>query len=339
MDGMTTAEFEYPNLRYWIFASPETNQAVGDLQLIFRPLEPVLKVSSIEQQATLSLSAEIKVRFTAKREVRSRTSISVKIECSSQNPLSWFVDIAYRLENFFSLFLGFSCPLKRVAFPEFERTTTLNGGRANKRGKIEQLVIVRANQQQLTVALLKWLSFKKEFHSFESLVYGTVRRSKLFVETEFLALAQALEGFHRLTSTGLVTDEPTFRSIRRLLLKVIDRCCQNPALKQRLRESLEHANEISFGSRMIDLFSRISSQNLSALIGDSVEFAKQVKATRNYLTHIGGSPRKTVLTDVSDIFQANQKLHALLRLLVFLELGISENTAFEPVYRQAKKWK
>jgi hypothetical protein len=339
VDGMKTAVFEYPNLRYWIFASPETSHSDNDLQLAFRPLEPVLKVSSLEQQATLSLGTEIKVRFTAKREVRSRTTISVRIECLFQNPLAWFIDIAYRLENFFSLFLGFSCPLKRVQFSDYERATTLNGGLKQRRGKTDQLVIVRANQQQLTIALLRWLSFQKEFRSFESLVYGTVRRSKLFVETEFLALSQALEGFHRLTSTKQVADSSTFKAVRRILIKVIDRCCQDGALKQRLRESLEHANDISFGNRMIDLFSRVSPENLHALIGNSLEFEKQVKSTRNYLTHIGGPPTKTVLTDVSDIFGANQKLHGLLRLLVFLELGISEYTAFEPVNRQAQKWK
>ena len=119
------------------------------------------------------------------------------------------------------------------------------------------------------------------------------------METEFLSLAQALESFHRVST----------------------------------------ATDMSFAARTKALLGSISYQHQKALIGDDVEqFVVTVRDTRNYFTHVGDKKKPTVVTAMSDLFLLSQKLHALLRLLMLIHIGLPEDQVFEPVLHQSKKW-
>jgi hypothetical protein len=45
-----------------------------------------------------------------------------------------------------------------------------------------------------------------------------------------------------------------------------------------------------------------------------------------------------VLTEATDLFLFNQKLHAFLRLLVLLRIGFEEGEVREPVQYQSGRW-
>jgi hypothetical protein len=46
-----------------------------------------------------------------------------------------------------------------------------------------------------------------------------------------------------------------------------------------------------------------------------------------------------VLTRASELFNFNQRLHALLRLLMLMRLGFPEEKVFEPIFQQSRQWK
>lgn len=78
------------------------------------------------------------------------------------------------------------------------------------------------------------------FDAVERLALEVLRKSKLFIETEFLALAQALEGVHRATMSTSGTDRVTPKTIRKALRTTLDSLPIPAELKERICTSMMH---------------------------------------------------------------------------------------------------
>jgi hypothetical protein len=70
--------------------------------------------------------------------------------------------------------------------------------------------VIQCTPEQLCIALDRWFSVPDGLRQIENLIYGTIRNSSLFVETEFLSLAQAIESFHGVTDNSVLMPEPEF---------------------------------------------------------------------------------------------------------------------------------
>jgi hypothetical protein len=163
-------------------------------------------------------------------------------------------------------------------------------------------------------------------------------RMEELVETEFLSLAQALESFHRLTDKTTVADSAVFKSFLKLICHFIGETCGDSPLESRFLAAIRYANEPTFRSRIESLLARIKHESLSKLVGDHVTFEQTLRETRNYFTHPGIRKQKHVLTDGKGLFLFNQKLHVLLRLLIFKNLGFPEEVVFDQVFQQLHRW-
>ena len=117
------------------------------------------------------------------------------------------------------------------------------------------------------------------------------RKGKLFLETEFLSLAQALEGVHRVTTHGGVVDRATFRQIRKKIVALLKQGKVDPLLARRICDSLSHANDLTFAGRLSELCRRMSGALLERVEIDPEEFASAVVAVRNFYTHAGSTMR------------------------------------------------
>jgi hypothetical protein len=195
--------------------------------------------------------------------------------------------------------LGTSIRLQTVQLKTDKTIGSVLRADHSKKQPPDTSVWIQCTASQLATAIIRWLSEPEEFGSLEGLVYGTIRRSALFVETEFLSLAQALESFHRVSS----------------------------------------GTDVNFANRIKALLASISDQHRKQLIGDdSQQFVNTLRDTRNYFTHVGGKKKAGVLRGMSELFLFSQKLHALLRLLMLIHIGLPEDQVFEPVLRQSRKW-
>ena len=197
---------------------------------------------------------------------------------------------------------------------------------------------IRCDGTQLASVILRWLETLEAFRPFEALAYGTVRNSKMFVETEFLSLAQAIESFHRVTDDVGIIEQENFKTILASLQNTIVALCGDSDIATRLHETIRQANEPNFKERMTKLFSRINEQNLKRLLVDVNEFEQTLRQTRNFFTHPGIKKKSKVLTNPRDMFLFNQKLHAFLRLLVLIHLGFPEQPAVEVAVQQSSRW-
>ncbi len=82
----------------------------------------------------------------------------------------------------------------------------------------------------------------------------------------------------------------------------------------------------------------INPERLMKLIGDPVIFERTLRQTRNHFTHPVIRKKANVLSDAKQIFLFNQKLHALLRLLMLKNIRFSEEDVFEQVFQQSRRW-
>jgi len=331
--------FSYSGLHEWIALHPQISRTERELVVTHgTDLPAIFDLSSRAIHSRIKLEIIPRLQHRSSGEYDSRHELRLLVEPAEPRSLEWFLNVGYRFEHVFSLLLGTSVALKSVVISRDDETGWLVRKTNHKAEKTDPAVWVRCSHLQLALAVLSWLDTPEEFRSLENLIYGTIRQSSLFVETEFLSLAQALESFHRLTDHSTVADSGLFRRVLDELRAAIARLCENSELVNRLNDSIQHANEPSFKVRIQRLLARLSENHRRKLVGDEVEFEKTLRHTRNHFTHPGIEKKSRVLTSAKDIFLLNQKLHALLRLLMLMHIGLPVDEVFEPVFQQATKW-
>jgi len=294
-------------------------------------------VRTDKTRVILSAGSDVEISSSGRHSAANRPR--VKVEPAEPASLERVFDLASRFEDFLSLFLGASIRLLTV---EFNISDGRKGWLVRRQpGKIEKhdpQASFTCDFSQLAAAIAAWFSATEDVRPLQNFVYGTVRDSSMFVETEFLSLAQALESLHRLTDSTTLAVASTFKRICTSIIDTIRVVCPNSALARRLEESVQFANEPSFRNRIEALLARLNPEDARVLLGDPTQFEQTLRQTRNYLTHLGIHTQSRVLTSARDLFLFNQKLHALLRLLMLMNVGFPENVVFEAIRFQSQKW-
>lgn len=130
-----------------------------------------------------------------------------------------------------------------------------------------------------------------------------LRKSKLFSETEFLSLAQALEGFGRIRFASGVRTKVVYATLIEQTYDLL---------------SVDFAN---------------------AFLGERTSFVHKVVQTRNYYTHLGSKKGAAATQDGSELFYLNKSLQAFLRCVMLIDLGVPEQYLKEPIVYQATRWR
>ena len=195
------------------------------------------------------------------------------------------------------------------------------------------------SRDQLAHAIAIWSCLPSKFDSVENLALEVLRKSKLFMETEFLALAQALEGFHRATTNTSAADRPTLRKVRKAIRAALDAQGIAPELKEKICNSMAHAGEPELAQRLAALCQLITAPTLERMGIVPETFISKVKDTRNFYTHAGGSVRSNKKpVEGKELFLLNQKMRAVLRCVMLLFLGLPEKQIADVIVRDATKW-
>jgi hypothetical protein len=338
---LVSARCSYAGLGDWL-RSPTQINLTNEALLIRHPTQP----PSLVDFCVLAnkTHVDLRVASTLKWSPSGWHSASgdvpqLLIESTGAASLEWFLNTACRFENFFSLCVGTSVLLRTVQL-------TNSAGREGwlvypHLGRVEKpdpQAQIRCNDSDLAGSMAAWLTTSERLRPIENLIFGTIRNTSMFVETEFLSLAQALESFHRLTHATTLAESLTFKRALKVLLKAIDSSGANAALARRLADGVRYANEPSFKNRVESLLALLPSHHVLALLGDPTAFEQTLRQTRNFFTHPGTTRQSHVLGDAKAIFLFNQRLHALLRLLMLVSVGFSEDTVFEMVQYQSSRW-
>jgi hypothetical protein len=250
-----------------------------------------------------ALEAEVICEIFAQGTSRFQSVPRVRIVPTKPRSLAWYWMIGPRLENFFSLILGTSVSLKGVQLFQDKEVGWLVKRFQTRDEKIIYANWVRCEPQQMAAALDKWLEVPEDSRPVETIVLNVLRKSSLFVETEFLSLAQALEGYGR------------------------------------IRFSTAHSKKkLIFADGIQQTYDLLSPDFAAKLLGEKAKFVSKVVQTRNYFTHLGSMKKAEVVSD-GRLFFLNERLQAFIRCVMLIDLGIPESALREPILYQATRWK
>lgn len=300
---LTLAKFSFAGLSEW-FPSAFTETWEPERIVVTIPSEPREMLDVSVYQTKLRVTVKLVPEFTSGETDLSRISrsvVSIEVKYSDPESLDTYRIVASRLENLFSLLTGGSVALDTLFIYRDEESGHVITKRLNPRSHFDRMQCAVCSPSELAQAISIWLCLPSEFEAVETLALEVLRKSKLFVQTEFLALAQALEGFHRATDS--------------------------------------QKNDPVLAARLTALCERFSQKTLSSMKVDPATFTSNVVVTRNFLTHAGGSekPNKKPVKG-KDLFLLNQRMRSILRGGMLLHLGIPEAKIADVLAREANKW-
>jgi hypothetical protein len=272
------------------------------------------------------------------REIR--THVVIEVTPAGQESLGYFIDTGNRLENLFSLLTGTSLGMETFFIYRGDDSGILMKKQHEFVEPFKPFESVRSANSRYQDAITIWLSESSRFRAIENLLLGVLRKGKLFLETEFLSLAQALEGFHRVTGKDDKLDKATFKELREKIEQFLKDQNVDEETAKRVNSAVSMSNQTSFRSRLKELCSRITEETLDKMEIAPAEFIDAIVHTRNFLTHAGGSPdEKKQPVMGSDMFFLNWKMRALLRGVFLLHLSFPEQEFKDLIVREATKWK
>jgi hypothetical protein len=173
----------------------------------------------------------------------------------------------------------------------------------------------------------RWFTSLELLAPIYDLLFGTLFDPDSFVRTKFVNLTQALESFHRRTEGGTYISSGEFVVVRDALNAAIPTHTPSP-LKQKLSDSIGYSNEYSLRKRLKELFQSLDRSTVEMLkIHDVAGTVEQIVKTRNYLTHFNEEQKTSMVDDVVAMHYMNERLTALLFVLIVRKLGIDESAA------------
>jgi hypothetical protein len=301
--SLDSAVYYFTKLHH-LLPKPWSTQLSNETHSYAVPMDPteVFKFTSKEMDSEVICEVRAGGGWTAKRGVAIRPQSRLRVLPYTPQSLDWFNALAFRLENFFTLFLGTSLSVKHVQVIKGEDAGWVIQKINNRNEKIHLQMWVRCPFEAVSKALMKWLAVPDDKQSIELTVLGVVRKSTLFNETEFLSLAQALEGFGRITFVYKRSARPSFATL----------------IKQ--------------------TYELLSPEFAEQLLDNKDDFTKKVVQTRDYYTHLGNVKKTAAVRDSSELFLLNKRLHAFLRCVILIDLGIPEQYLKDPILYQATRW-
>ena len=341
---LTSARYSFSGLSDWL---PKATSEAWDAEYItlkipLKDREIVdFSVRDNRVRVTIKVFSQLTSSFIDGARI-SKSVAYVDVESSTPESLTWYYEIGNRLENLFSLLTGASLAWETFFVYRGEENGHVTAKRRNRVKAFDPRECVRCTADQLANAVAIWLSAPPSFRSVESLALGVVRKGKLFLETEFLSLAQALEGVHRVTTHDAVVGRATFRQVRKKIVSLLKQENVDPLLTRRICDSLSHANDLTFAGRLSELCRRMSGVLLDRVAIDPEEFVSAVVSVRNFYTHAGSTMRNSQSKNpmsAEELFLLSQKMSSILRGTLLLYLGIEEKQFSDVLFHQATRWK
>jgi hypothetical protein len=155
------------------------------------------------------------------------------------------------------------------------------------------------------------------------LYFGTLYNPSLHLNYQFLSLAQAIESYHRRIFSGKYVSDDAYKSQKDAFI-----CAILPDTEQSFKNSLcnkiKYMNEFSLSKRLKLIITKFS-ELMSSIINSPDIFVRDVKNTRNYLTHYD-ERLETEAKKGQDLYWLVQKMRALVEICLLSELGIEDKT-------------
>jgi len=329
----------YTQLDAWVATSgftstpmpPNEHGKMAGIDLSFR-LPPPVTVAL--QSATAQVTFSSTTNHTA-TEVSVTQLAAFRLRFQEPQPVEAALEFGYQLRNFVALGVGRPVtPLAISGFvlpPPDAEPDAFTGAPARKLKinlfyRLSHVPVVKElhpAQMLFSLAdagdrfgelLQSWFAKQEVLRPVFDLYFGAIYNRHAFLEQRFLSLMQAIETYHRRTSTE--TDLSPAEHARRL-----DEILQaTPGqYRQWLARKLEYSNELVLRRRLDDVIKRCP-QVVMRLIDKKRAFVHRVGTARNYFTHYNPELADEAPKGL-DLYPLAMQLQALIEMCLLLELG------------------
>lgn len=270
-----------------------------------------------------------------------------KIKPKERKSIDWFRDTMYKLQSLYTLFIGHPTYMENV----FIYTETNDSKKPNNRISFftRQSDVKIKDKFHSRNTMISYSQIDNNFgvilnNWFEKLdilkdainIYQGDFYIDMYLNTRFLNSVQTLEIFHRSLFEGKTMNEEEYQKFTSELSDLLETKFPQEYSKL-IRGKLEHGNEYSLSKRLRGIINSLNSESKTYLIGNSDnrgKFVQQLVDTRNYLTHFDKGKKKNILESADELFYTIQRLKALTTLLIFIQIGIKEDTALSSIKEQ-----
>jgi len=267
-------------------------------------------------EAKITQKAFLKLSSTEERELPEFIDVLHKITyllCFATDETVTISDVSAKSESIVQKVREgktLSTPIK-IYYSSLPFSTTIPKIEANK--MLFRFSNISPNAEDI---FKKWVGAYSTISPSLSLYFSAVSGSHKYLEGRFLALAQALETYHRRTSSEQLMDNIEFRNISAQLLWD----CPKQHRKW-LRSRIMYGNEINLGKRIKGIIEPFKSK-----IGNNQERSKLIRDivnTRNYFTHYSEELEKES-TKGAELWTICQKMEAIFQLHLLKQLGFEK---------------
>jgi hypothetical protein len=264
----------------------------------------------------------------------------VVISFSEKKPLQDLMDISYRLQHLISL------GTRRSAFPVAMWGATGTVGEVQRVGIYYQTlgrtgtVKDRPSRHEMLFSLQdlpggfedlpggfgpaveKWLTRAEDLDPVYRLYLGTVYNPQMFLEQRFLNLLQALEAYHRRTTTTLDLPEDQHEKRMEAIFGAVPE-----EHREWLEGKLRYSIELNLRKRIKHIFDE-HPQTVDSVVGSSSKdkktFINKILDTRNYRTHFDESLEDRAARG-EELHRINDKLRHLMEMCLMAEIGFDDD--------------
>lgn len=182
--------------------------------------------------------------------------------------------------------------------------------------------------EQFGNLLNSWLDYFVRIEAVFNLYFAVVFSRGLYINHQFLLLAQALEVYHRTNFEGKTVPTAEFRS---RLERIVAATPQED--RHWVREKLQFANEKTLSERLHEILARYPKE-ANAIVCEPEKFATDIRNTRNYYTHFADDLRKSgKVADHSKLVLLTDRMKRLLEMCFLRDLGLQGKAVLKIVNR------
>lgn len=182
------------------------------------------------------------------------------------------------------------------------------------------------SDEQIRNWFSSFTKYETQFHLYRVLFFS----NRLFLETKFLNIAQALESLHGILYGSLNLPKDEFKKRKDLVIGLVPE-----ELKSWVENALNNANYKSFKQRIFELLQK-KEYLFSTCIGDIEAFSKKVRDTRNELVHQG--KHKGSFSSSKELFSATRLLSILFEIYLLEIMGFPDGMLDEIFKRHMGKY-
>jgi hypothetical protein len=166
-----------------------------------------------------------------------------------------------------------------------------------------------------------WFWLRRRFETVCELYFATLYSPVMYLEHQFLNMAQAAETFHRQRYAGAYMGKSEAKALCKAVRKAIPTTIV-PDVRKKIVDKLSHLHEYTLRDRLSELTSSCDPLlNWVDPSFDAQAFNDRVRTTRNYLTHwvpkLGAKAAKGV-----DLIRLTRRLRTMLTICLLRELGL-----------------